>query len=208
MRPTARVPLVLLLAPLLLTACGTERKAGAPAAPASRAELASRSKPLGIAPEHVYAIEAPPGFVLARQSVGVFGGDGFSAAYVDSGSGGGRITLTVDRGTMTAANCPTLPAASSGEPAACERDGDAWYRVSGARREYAVPKEGHVLRLAAEGDVPRDALREAALGAHRPGGDELDALLPETPAATGPLERGDLPPAGDGAPDNSVGAGG
>jgi hypothetical protein len=203
MRRSARVPLLLLLAPALLTACGSERRGAA-----DPAELASRAGALGIAPEHVYAIEAPSGFTLAQQSVGVHGGDGFSATYVSRESGTDQIVLTVDRGTMTAQTCPTQPSASSGQPATCERDGDAWYRLSGSHREYAVPKDGHVLRVATEGDVSREVLRHTALGAHRPGAGELDALLPEAPEGAEPVERGDLPPAGDGAPDNSVGASG
>ncbi|WAU84264.1 hypothetical protein O1Q96_34020 [Streptomyces sp. Qhu-G9] len=219
------LPLPLLLLSLLLVSCGTE-KAGAGAGTgvesstgsvADPVELDARARALGIAPEHVYVTEAP-GFAVARQSVGVYGGDGFFAAYV-SQEARATFEMFVDRGTMTAENCPTVQvsqgsggsatAGGSRDEVTCERDGDAWYRKAGSRHEYAVPRDGHVIRLA--GDVKgldRAVLRGAAEAAHHPDGDELTALLPPAPdgAATEPVERGDLPPVGDGAPNNEVGA--
>ncbi|MFD7276440.1 hypothetical protein ACFV80_05155 [Streptomyces sp. NPDC059862] len=189
MRSVRALPLAALLIPVLLTGCGTEKE------PADPAEIASRASALGIAPEHVYVTEAD-GFTLAQQSVGVHGGDGFSAVYV-SQQAGAQIQLTVDRGTVNSANCPD-----------CARDGDAWFRSAGEQREYAVPKDGHVLRVSGGLGVSRDVLREAALGAHHPSAAELDTLLPAAPDAAEPVERGDLPPAGDGAPNNDVGASG
>ncbi|MGW5563529.1 hypothetical protein ACWEWD_08925 [Streptomyces tendae] len=221
----ARVLPVLVLAPLLLTACGSE-KAGDPgpsvsasaSAPASAAgpaadpgtgELASRAQAMGVAPELVYVTEAP-GFTLAQQSVGVLGDDGFSATWVD-GETNTLLRLAVDRGTVTADTCPEQPVGDmSGEHTTCERDGSAWYRTGAGRHEYALPEEGHVVRVSAETDaVPRDVLRAAALAAHRPDAAETDALLPSVePAPATPVERGDLPPYGDGAPDNHVDVGG
>ena len=197
---TLRALPAMLFLPALVVACGTE-KAGA-----DPAELGSRARALGIAPELVYATEAP-GYTLARQSVGVYGDDGFSAVYV-SQKEGRQLQLTVDRGTMTADSCPDQPVGdSSGASTTCVRDGDSWYRSTGERREYAVPKEGFVIRLSGDG-MPRDVLRVAARQLHRPSADELDALLPPAPAGGGPVERGDLPSVGDGAPGNDVDAGG
>ncbi|MFE2332042.1 hypothetical protein [Streptomyces coelicoflavus] len=217
----ARVLPVLVLAPLLLTACGSE-KAGDPgpsaSAPASAAgpavapgtgELAFRAQAMGVAPELVYVTEAP-GFTLAEQSVGVLGDDGFSATWVD-GDTNALLRLAVDRGSITAGTCPEQPVGDmSGEHTTCERDGDAWYRTGAGRHEYALPEEGHVVRVSAETDaVPRDVLRAAALAAHRPDAAETDRLLPSAePAPATPVERGDLPPFGDGAPDNHVDVGG
>ncbi|CAL9593206.1 hypothetical protein [Streptomyces sp. enrichment culture] len=203
MRRDARVALALVLLPALLTACGSEKKGAA-----DPAELGSRAGALGIAPQHVYALTPPSGFVLAQQSVGVHGDDGFSAVYFARESADRQIRLTVERGTMTDRTCPTALPSASGERAVCERDGDAWYRVTDQRREYALAKDGHVLRVSTEGDVPRAVLREAALGAHRPGAGELEALLPDAPAGAVPTERGDLPPNGDGAPVDPEGASG
>ncbi|MGW5637997.1 hypothetical protein [Streptomyces sp. NPDC003832] len=182
------LPSLLLFTSVLLTACGNEKSGGDPAA--APAEIAARASALGVAPEHVYVTDVP-GFTLARQSVGVLGGDGFSAVYVAE-DGGAQLQLSVDRGTVTAADC------AEGATAPCEREGEIWYRG----QEYAVPKKGHVVRVGGTG-VPRDVLREAALAVHRPSGAELDALLPESASAGGAgVERGDLPPVGDGAPDN------
>jgi hypothetical protein len=198
---TVRALPALLLTSVLLTACGSE-EAGA----ADPAEVEARARALGIAPEFVHVTEAS-GYTLAQQSVGVYGGDGFSATYV-SQQNGTQLTLTVDRGTMTAETCPTQPPVdSSGTRAECTRDGDAWYRGGGGGAEYVLPKEGYLIRIGGSG-VPRDVLREAAREVHRPSADELDALLPPAPAGGTPVERGDLPPVGDGAPDNDVDAGG
>ncbi|WP_328844412.1 hypothetical protein [Streptomyces sp. NBC_00258] len=223
----ARV-LPLLLLPLLLVSCGTEEAgagadtgaAGADAgtggtdkgtgSPADPAELAARARALGIAPEHVYVTGAP-GFAVAQQSVGVFGGDGFHTAYFSQKTHA-QFELFVDRGTLTAENCPkTQVGQGSGEAVTCERDGDGWYRKAGGRHEYAVPRDGHVIRLVGDANGPaRAVLRAAAEAAHHPDAAELTALLPPAPegAATEPVERGDLPPVGDGAPDNEVGASG
>ncbi|MFF9103078.1 hypothetical protein ACF1AU_21140 [Streptomyces rubrogriseus] len=217
-----RVLPVLLLTPLLLTACGSE-KAGAGGAPGSPSaatpaaaapdtgagELRVRAQAMGVAPELVYVTEAP-GFTLAQQSVGVLGDEGFSATWVDGGTNA-LLRLAVDRGTITAGTCPEQPVGDmSGEHTTCERDGKAWYRTGAGRHEYALPEEGHVVRVSAETDaVPRDVLRAAALAAHRPDAAETDRLLPSAePAPATPVERGDLPPFGDGAPDNHVDVGG
>lgn len=216
-RPTRVLPALLLLAPLLLTACGSEKADADPAAgpsasateAADRGELDARAQALGVAPELVYVTEAP-GFALAQQSVGVLGDDGFSATWV-SRETGAHLRLSVDRGSITDATCPEQPVGDmSGERTTCERDGDVWYRTGAGRHEYAVPEEGHVVRVSGEAEaVPRDVLREAALAAHRPDASEAAALLPSAePAPGAPVERGDLPSFGDGAPDNNVDVGG
>ncbi|WP_432135758.1 hypothetical protein [Streptomyces sp. bgisy154] len=225
-RSVRALPALLLVA-LLTAGCGTEEPGspsaapagtGAPTgtatptgtgapAPADPAELASRAQALGIAPEHVYTTEAP-GYTLARQSVGVYGGDGFSATYVSPGTGA-QLHLYVDRGTLTAENCPIWPATDdSAASTPCTRDGDAWVRGTGKATGYLVPRQGHVVRVTGE-NVPRAVLRTAATRLHRPTAEELDALLPPAPASGGePVERGDLPPVGDAAPDNHVNTGG
>ncbi|NEY32521.1 hypothetical protein GTU99_10010 [Streptomyces sp. PRKS01-65] len=230
-RPTRLLPSVLLPVLLLLAACGTEKAGSGPAAghpggtaghpggtagpaasaaPAGRGELDARARALGVAPELVYVTEAS-GYTLAQQSVGVLGDDGFSATYVAPGTGT-QLRLAVERGSIDAGNCPERPVGDlTGEPAACVRDGGLWYRTGAGWHEYAVPGDGHVVRVSGEADaVPRGVLRAAARAAHRPGAAEAATLLPPAaPAATEPpVERGDLPPFGDGAPRNDVGAGG
>lgn len=229
--PRAVRVLPLLLLPLLLVSCGTEeagagadtgtgtgtgtegadKGTGGSADPADPAELAARAQALGIAPELVYVTEAP-GFAVAQQSVGVFGGDGFHTAYFSQKTHA-QFELFVDRGTLTAENCPkTQVGQGSGESVACERDGDAWYRKAGGQHEYAVPRDGHVIRLVGDANrLDRAVLRKAAEATHHPDAAELTDLLPPAPdgaAATEPVERGDLPPVGDGAPNNEVGASG
>ncbi|WP_413759426.1 hypothetical protein [Streptomyces sp. MMBL 11-3] len=216
-RPIRTLPLLFL--PFLLVACGTEKAdAGAgtgttsgTGAAADPAELASRAEALGVAPEMVYVTEAP-GFTVAEQSVGVFGDDGFHAAYFNPKTHA-QLEMFVDRDTRTAKGCPTAGSAQDGpaRKATCERDGDLWYRDGADRHEYLVPRDGHVVRLVGDADrLDRAALRDAAEAVHRPDAAELAALLPPAPVtpATEPVERGDLPPAGDGAPDNGVGASG
>jgi hypothetical protein len=216
---TTRALLPLALLPLLLTACGTEkvvvggREPLAP--PPDRAELQARAEAMGFAPGLVYVTEAP-GFTLARQSVGVYGGDGFSAAYW-SRRNSAQLLLLVDRGVMTAESCPEQPLGQgTGGTVTCQRDGDVWYRTSAGQHEYAVPEKDHVVRVSAVASaVDRAVLRSAALSAHRPTDAELAHLLPPahhgkpSPPPHGiPIERGDLPPVGDGAPRNEVGASG
>ncbi|MFI9582986.1 hypothetical protein ACIHCQ_14320 [Streptomyces sp. NPDC052236] len=188
-----RLPLVLLL-PLALTAlagCGTESAGSSP----DRSELEARARYMQSALEHIYVTEAD-GYDLATQSVGVLGGDGFSSVYVSKT--GGQLRLEVDRGTLTEANC-----------AKCERDGTLWYSASDGAHTYARAEDGHVVRIGADqAAVDRDTLRAAAKAARPADDQELDELLPEQQAPASPVERGDLPPEGDGAPNNDVGAGG
>ncbi|MCT4355363.1 hypothetical protein M5362_19700 [Streptomyces sp. Je 1-79] len=192
---------VLLLLPLALavTGCGTKVLG---ATPPDRAELQARARALQTLPEHVYVTEAD-GFELAEQSVGVLGGDGFSATYVSKT--GGQITIGVDRGTVDEKTCAAEASASG----ACEKDGKGWYRASGGRHAYLRTENGLRIQLTADtAGVDRAVLRAAAEKAHRADDAELDAVLPEETGPGEPVERGDLPPVGDGAPDNGVGASG
>ena len=218
---TVRV-LPLLLLPVLLAGCGTE-KAGAgteapnasassdasasskaSASPADPTEMAARARALGLDPALVYVID-PPGFTLAQQSVGA-SDVGLSIAYTDLKSGA-VINLRVEPGTMTDANCTTRAAFS--EHMTCVSDGNAWYRTGGGEAEYVLAQEGHLVHVAAEqGKVTRAVLREAARSVRRPYESELPVVLPPARTATAPVQRGDLPANGDGAPDNSVGKGG
>ncbi|MFC7816048.1 hypothetical protein ACFUTR_15565 [Streptomyces sp. NPDC057367] len=223
MNRRARV-LPLLLTPVLLTACGAEKASEDPAAavttPAAATgqaspatggtpgEVTSRAEAMGAAPELVY-VTTVPGFTLAEQSVSTLGDDGFSAAYTDGS--GAVIRLGVERGSITEETCRSRPVGytSGGGRTTCERDAGTWYRTGGGEHEYAVPKDGHVLWLSAGTDsVPRAVLREAAVSAHRPDAAEATEILPSPRPDTTPVERGDLPPFGDGAPDNSVDVGG
>ncbi|MFJ8150915.1 membrane lipoprotein [Streptomyces sp. NPDC094468] len=164
----------LLLAAALLTGCGTEKADPGAAKPADPAELASKAKALGMNPDLVYVTEAP-GFTLAQQSVGLQGDDGFSASYADDT--GAVIHLYTDH-----------------------------LRYAG-QHPYEAKEKHCVVWLEGEGGVSGAVLAKAVRAIHRPTAGELDTLLPTPdPAFTDdqPVQRGDLSPAGDGVPDNSV----
>ncbi|MFD4373556.1 hypothetical protein [Streptomyces sp. NPDC058486] len=190
-------PLLLLL--LAATGCGTVT-AGAPPAP-DRAALEARAQYAQTRLEHVYVTEAE-GYAPALQSAGVVGDDGFQIVYVRQG--GGNLTLTAERRPFSAEECAAGPAGGD----TCEPEGDGWYRRTGDQHAYLRNEDGLRVELAAPLTVPRELLKEAAGKAHRADDTELDAVLPKATGADGPVERGDLPPVGDGAPDNSVGASG
>ncbi|MEU6500984.1 hypothetical protein ABZ895_15635 [Streptomyces californicus] len=209
-RTATALALTLLLA--ASAGCGTEpapdaRAAGpsGSAAPApDRAELEARAAALQTVAEHVWVTEAP-GFALARQSVGVLGDDGFGSAY--TAPDGGRIQLSVERRPHAAADCTD----AAGPATTCEQDGEQWYRASESGHAYAREQDGLVVTLSGtRQEVNRETLRAAALAAHRADDRELDEVLPPLSGSSGqqPVERGDLPPVGDGAPNNDVGASG
>lgn len=195
-----RRPALLLSLPLLaVTACGTQT-------PGSDAAV-RRAHTQGVAPELVYFTRIP-GYDLAEQSVGVIGDDGFEAVYVSAEDPRRQITLTADQGRLDASTCPRLPlgTAATADGVHCAQDGGLWYRTAGSRHEYACAKGGVVVRLTAD----REAADRATL---RAAAEHLHAYHPKaSPTATlpghSPLRRGDLPPNGDGAPDNHVGVGG
>ncbi|WP_418959053.1 hypothetical protein [Streptomyces tritici] len=199
-RRTRLLALLPLLVPALaLTGCGTEVVgAGTP----DRAELEARARAAQTRVEHVYVTESD-GFELARQSVGVIGDDGFQAVYVSEK--GEQLTLSVERRPFTEKDC------ASG-PDSCTMEGASWYRSSPHGHSYVRNDGGLRVQLTAPVSIPKDVLKAAADRTHRADDAELDAVLPENPASGGgsgrPVERGDLPPNGDGAPRNDVGASG
>ncbi|MDX3506587.1 hypothetical protein PV689_32225 [Streptomyces sp. ATCC51928] len=211
------LPLTLALA-LATTGCGTEPPPDTMAAGRSssdgpapdRAELEARASAAQLVTEHVWVTEAA-GYALARQSVGVLGDDGFSSSY--TAPDGGTLRLSVERRPHAEADCTEGSAAASGqEPlVTCERDGEQWYRATESGHAYAWEQGELVVTVSGPRDKPdRATLRSAALAAHRADDRELDRVLPPAGEAAGqqPVERGDLPPVGDGAPNNDVGASG
>ncbi|WP_097985539.1 hypothetical protein [Streptomyces sp. f150] len=214
--PTLTMTLALALA---ATGCGTEpapgsqtaadRSSSADPAP-GRAELEARASAAQLVAEHVWVTEAA-GYALARQSVGVLGDDGFGSVYTEPD--GGQIRLSVERLPHADADCTDAPASGSAqEPlVACERDGEQWYRATESGHAYAREQGGLVVTLSGtRQEVDRATLRAAARAAHRADDYELDQVLPPAGEGAGrqPMERGDLPPVGDGAPNNDVGTSG
>ncbi|TDC49170.1 hypothetical protein E1212_18925 [Jiangella ureilytica] len=163
-----------------VAACGS--------AAADADELASRAAAIGVDPDVVYAV-ALDGFEPVSQSVGVSGDAGFSTAYVSAE--GGVVMLTTDPRGATSTGCG----------------------VSGEQQECVAVHDGVAVTLTAPaGVVDEDALRAAVAGAHPPSSEELAALFASMPAdggdGGGPVERGDLPAEGDGAPLDPEGAAG
>ncbi|TCR17367.1 hypothetical protein [Streptomyces sp. BK205] len=173
-----RTLLALSLLPVLLTGCGADKASGTGAAAADSAELAAAAKDWGVEPELVYVTEVS-GYSVFPASVGSYGDGEFAAAYrADKGST--RIGLFADHSTLTAGNCAAQPlGADALKPVTCQQDGEAWYRTAGGVHEYAVPRDGVVVRLIADKKkVDRTVLREAAKSVHHPDSDELAALRP------------------------------
>lgn len=191
-----RRAVVVLLVPALLALGACAGRAGAEGVtttdPAQPTAIAAWSEPAGIAPELVY-VTGVEGFELATQSVGVMGDDGMSAAYVRSGGGAvGTVMLTTSRDPApNVVACAELPDSSEPQPVlrcAVER-GDVHVALDGA-------------------DVEAATMRAAAEGVRVPGAEELGHLFADVPTTEVPVERGDLPPNGDGAPLDPPGVGG
>jgi hypothetical protein len=171
---------IVLLALGLLSGCGS----GA----GLTQSVIDQARRQGAAPELMYVVDLP-GYELAEQSVGVVGEDGFGAFYTSPE--GRQVELRIERGPYTCTGT-------------CERDGNGWYTVKDGRQEYVAVGESHHLRLISDlGQVNRDVLKEAAEGARPVVG---DGGTPAPPMS--PMERGDLPENGDGAPIQPTGPGG
>ncbi|MFE6970030.1 hypothetical protein [Isoptericola sp. NPDC057653] len=211
LRRARTLPAVVAL--LALGACGSP--SGGPggssstAPPADPDEVAAAAAGWGAAPQYVLTTSAEP-FAAVATAAGVYGADGFSLVFSDPATAGAFL-LSATGNAMTADDCPRVPLLSvTGDevagPVTCTDDGDLLERAAGDALEYVVQREDATVRLSGEA-ADGDALKEAARNVRVPSHDELAALTAGTPGGGNPLERGDLPP-GDGAPDNSVGAGG
>ncbi|MFI7272566.1 hypothetical protein [Streptomyces sp. NPDC049879] len=204
-RRIAVIPLLAL--PLLgLAACGEEdgtgRSAGTGAAdePVDEA-LVARAAALDTTVDMVYVTEAP-GFTLAVQSVGPLNASGFQSSYTDAS--GAVLHLTVDHAPRDTEDlCPVL---TGGEGWFCATDGGVWTASSDASGELrARVEDGRLITVAGDTSVPAEALDAALEAAHQADAEELAATLPDAPDDDGtPVERGDLPANGDGAPVDPV----
>lgn len=157
---------------------------------AGLSEIAGRSTPAGIAPELVYVTEID-GFDLATQSVGVSGDDGLSATYVNGN--GATVTLSTRSGSDPSATaCADLPDGASGPDLRC-----------------AVRRDDVTVVLTGQDGAEPIHLRAAADAVRVPSKNELEHLFSDVPAGPKePVERGDLPGNGDGAPIDEPGPGG
>ncbi|MFE9249728.1 hypothetical protein [Streptomyces sp. NPDC007088] len=179
------------------------------ASPAPGADvLAARAATAQVPLEKVYVAEVP-GFRLAVQSVGPVDEDGFQSSATDAH--GAVLRLTVDDfAPLTAGTCSAVPLGDGAGAVRCTpEDGGLWYLTAGGQHAYVRQQGALRVALAAPARaVSRAKLRDAVRAAHRADPAELDRTLPGATAFPSPVERGDLPPVGDGAPLNEVGASG
>lgn len=182
---------------LALAGCGNGR-------PADSAALVARARQAGLEADLVYVTKAED-YSRTAGGLGPYGDSGFQDIY---STGRDDLRLTVEKRTLDAATCPGLPVPAAeppGAPVHCTADGDGWARTSGNRREYAVQHGDVLVRVSGTG--PADVLRGAARRARPATADEFDDMLPPSREG-GPVQRGDLPENGDGAPINPTGPGG
>lgn len=176
--------------------------------PADADAIAERASVVGIAPELVYTT-AVDGYDLAPQSVGQSDAEGMSATWVNAGTGA-MLTIRTDRGELTMASCAEIPLWDAyDEAVTCTDEDGVWHRSAASVHEYIAGHDGALIRVIGANGAPRSDLLAAAKAVHVPTDAELDLLfsdLPEAPAE--PVERGDLPENGDGAPIDTVGPGG
>lgn len=191
MTGTRRAAAVVVAASLVLALGACAGRAGA-GEPAGQDAIATWSRPAGIAPDLVYVTDVD-GFELAVQSVGVVGDDGMSAMYTRPGDDALAVVMlsTWRQPTPDAGPCDELADSSETVP---------MLRCTVVRGDVHITLDGEAVDAA--------TLRAAAEAVRVPGEGELDDLFAGVRVPGPPVERGDLPPEGDGAPDNSVGAGG
>ena len=184
-----RTVVVLAVGTMALGGCAGRTGVGDPA---TSAEIARWSEPAGIAAELVYVTDVA-GFDVATQSVGVVGDDGFAAVYVRSDDDAVATLMLTTSQTAVSDDVPCAGLAGSAAP--------------GPALRCAV--ERGAVHVALEGDgVDAATLRAAGEAVRVPAADELDDLFADVQVGRVPVERGDLPPDGDGAPINDVGPGG
>lgn len=170
--------------------------------------IAERASAVGIAPELVYTTEVD-GYDLAPQSVGPGANNGMSATWFNETTGA-MLTIRTDHGELTAASCVETPLWDApDEPVTCTDEDGVWHRSRGGVHEYIAVREGALIWVTGMNEAPPEELLAAAKAVRVPSDAELELLfsdLSEGPAE--PVERGDLPENGDGAPIDPVGPGG
>jgi hypothetical protein len=162
----------------------------------------------GIAPELVYTIEVDD-YDLAPQSVGPSAAGGIQATWFDN-STGAMLTIRTDAGELTEASCVAKPLWDApAEAVTCTREDAVWHRSGGGIHEYVAVREGALIWVTGMDGALQADLLAAAKSVHVPSDAELGRLFSDVPKTTGqPLERGDLPENGDGAPIDPTGPGG
>ncbi|UIN30965.1 hypothetical protein [Microbacterium binotii] len=176
--------------------------------PASVDAISERVGGVGISADLVFTT-AVPGYTLAPQSVGVSNEEGMSATWIRDGSGA-MISLRTQRGGMTAETCAALPMWDDPEaPVTCTEEDGIWHRERNGAHEDIVVRAGATVRIIGSTGATADEIDAAAKAVHVPSSTELDHMFSDTPRTPPtPVERGDLPENGDGAPIQPSGSGG
>lgn len=180
---------------------------GCASGPASSARIAEVAGAQGIAPELVFTT-AVEGYDLAPQSVGSSGNDGMSATWFNAGTSG-MLTIRTDRGTVTPETCAAQPLDEAPDQVVtCADEDGVWHRSAGEVHEFIAVRDDALIRVTGAG-APAEDLRAAAEAVRVPSADELVALFSDAPRGPAvPVERGDIPENGDGAPIDPTGPGG
>lgn len=194
------------VATVSLVGCATK----APGADAADPNvIAERASVVGIAPDLVYTT-AVDGYELQAQSVGPAAGEGISGTWFNLDTGA-MLTIRTDRGGYTAAACEATPLWDASDLAVtCTEEEDGiWHRAGGDIHEYVAIRDEAVILVTGMNNAPREDLRAAAKAVHVPSESELERLFSDLPTESPqPVERGDLPENGDGAPVDPAGPGG
>ncbi|MCT9821028.1 hypothetical protein N3K63_12135 [Microbacterium sp. W1N] len=197
--PAAAAAVVLSLAGCATASAGTA---------ASADSIAAYADAAGIAPELVYTTEVA-GYDVAPQSVGPTADDGMSATWFNATTHA-MLSIRTEWGEMTAASCAETPVWESPDaPVTCTDEGGLWHRSAGPIHEYVTVRDGVWIQVIGMDGAPQADLLAAAQAARTPSEAELEHLFSDLPdTSTGPVERGDLPENGDGAPIDPTGPGG
>ncbi|MDY0828111.1 hypothetical protein SK224_03110 [Microbacterium sp. BG28] len=201
----SRPLLGVLLALVTVVAAGCASSGGGPA---SADEIAERVGAAGISTDLVFTTEVT-GYTLAPQSVGVWNDEGMSATWMRDGSGA-MISLRTQRGDITAETCATLPMWDDTEtPVTCTEQDGIWHRERNGAHEDIAVRDGAWVLIVGSAGATADEIDAAAKAVHVPSSTELDRMFSDTPRTPPtPVERGDLPDNGDGAPIQPSGPGG
>ena len=205
--PARAAASMVIAAALALTATACATGADDSPAPADPSLIAESASSWAIAPELVFTTVVV-GYDLAPQSVGPSNSEGMSATWVDS-STSAMLTIRTDRGEFTPAICAATPLEEAVDAAVtCAEADGVWHRSAGDVHEYVAVRGDALIRVSGVGAPPADLLA-AAQAVHVPSTTELAMLFSDAPALpTAPVERGDLPENGDGAPIDPTGPGG
>ncbi|MDT0116926.1 hypothetical protein Q9R20_07970 [Microbacterium sp. PRF11] len=205
-RHTSTAALAALLAAVACAASGCASSASAP--PADTASIAERAAQLGVDPGLVFTTSVE-GYDLAPQSVSPVDDAGLTATWFDE-STSAMISIRTSPGAPTAESCAAMPLWDApGEAVTCTEESGLWHREGGGTHEFLAERDDATILVLGGNGAPVDDLRAAAEAVRVPSKADLERLFADAPTdRQTPVERGDLPSHGDGAPIQPTGPGG